>query len=724
MKKLFIALFILVANVDVYAQIPSLFSKTEKKGNAVVKTDQAFVRGVNVTANLKQILSYENQRFIVITPNGEKLTIIKRREENPDKTHKIWYGEVENVGRSLVMFSITPKAMTGHINFKDRTLRVSYVGNGVHQIAEIDASKFKENTDDKLIPENIGQQEAPKDCPDSPVNIDILVVYTAAAVAGAGGADGMEALVYESVYRTNLSYENSNISQRLRIVHHEQINYAETGIAQTDLTALRNPADGIIDNVHTLRNTHGADVVVLITETLDFCGLGYFMDPISSTFSSYAFTVVKRDCAAGNLSFAHELGHNMGADHNCASTNPVNSAGIQHGFFISNPADGGTSWRTVMSYNNCTNPPCTRIPYFSNPSIGYSPTGSTTTDPLGTSSGTCQSDNKTRINNSASTVANFRCSSPGVNNVWMKDTWNDTGLEPDPSTAGEDMWRSPYIWIRNSPDPTFLNQHEHQNPRFGQSNWVYVKLQNGALTSQTGNLQLWVADASVSLVWQSSWTQIANIPVNLTANATNIQEFEWTTVPNPASGSSHYCMIARWVSATDPMHTLEGTDINTNVYQNNNIIWRNLNIVSLSGDQNADVIFVVENPTQRATKLVFTDNTKFPKQTFIGNGEVTVKFDQKLIEIWKRGGGKVSGAERIKDDVFKLTNINSVFDNLKIPPKYKGKVTISFKKTDNTPKNSFDFSVKQYIITQRTINSISKDRILGGVDYEIRNFNE
>ena len=38
-------------------------------------------------------------------------------------------------------------------------------------------------------------------------------------------------------------------------------------------------------------------------------------------------------------------------------------------------------------------------------------------------------------------------------NVWMKDTWDDTGAEPDPAQNNEVMWKSPYIWIRNSQDP-------------------------------------------------------------------------------------------------------------------------------------------------------------------------------------------------------------------------------------------------------------------------------
>ena len=85
---------------------------------------------------------------------------------------------------------------------------------------------------------------------------------------------------------------------------------------------------------------------------------------------------------------------------------------------------------------------------------------------MGVANGPQPADNHQTLNNTAPTVANFRCSSPGVNDVWMKDLWNDTGLEPDPNTAGQSMSKSPYIWIRNDQDAELVNQHRHQNPIF------------------------------------------------------------------------------------------------------------------------------------------------------------------------------------------------------------------------------------------------------------------
>src|SRR3954451_16968829 len=100
-----------------------------------------------------------------------------------------------------------------------------------------------------------------------------------------------------AVAETNQSYLNSNINQKLRLAHVEEVSYTESGVFGTDLTRLQNGADSFMDNVQTLRNTFAADTVSLITETGDACGLGYFMSTVSNSFESSAYSVVRRSCA-------------------------------------------------------------------------------------------------------------------------------------------------------------------------------------------------------------------------------------------------------------------------------------------------------------------------------------------------------------------------------------------------------------------------------------------
>jgi hypothetical protein len=707
-------------------QIPDLFKITERKGTATSKNEIALVKAINVVPNIKLLLTSDIKRLNVLLPSGERIIINKKRDENPDQKHKIWIGEVEKYPGSLVMFSISTNVMTGHIEVNGKYYRISYLGNRVHQIAELDLKQYKDGDDD-FKEFNYEKQTSNEDgCPDPSADIDIMVVYTADARIGAGGADGMESLIYESIALTNLSYFNSNITQRLRLVHFEEVSYVESINSVIDLDRITNPSDGFMDNVQTLRNTFGADIVVLFSEQLEpgNAGRANLMGTVSAAHSANAFAVARRDQVVSNKTFPHEVAHVMGARHSCDGSGPdtsLNPFPFGHGFHQATPADGsGLAWRTIMDKNSAC---CQRIAFFSNPSINFSPTGNLTlTNPMGQPTGPCQSDNHQVLNNTASTVANFMCSSPSINNVWMKDTWNDTGAEPDSHTASENMWKSPYIWVRNQNDGV-ANQHIHQNPEFGQSNWVYVKMHNGSSAPQSGNLKIYIANASVSLVWPGSWTQISTIPVTLPGSSSSIQQFEWTTVPSP-SPSSHFCMIARWESATDPMHVPEGTDINVNVRQNNNIIWRNMNIVDVA-DGDSKISFEVTNPTKMKNKIEFSDETLFPKTPFVGNGVVDIILDEKLYEYLKKSRAIISGLEKVEGTTFRMIAKKASFDNIIIPADFKGVVTIIFKKTENTPINNSNFSIKQFVKTDMVSKvKLPKYRILGGIDYEIQNFNK
>ncbi|MEQ1678643.1 MAG: M12 family metallo-peptidase, partial [Chitinophagaceae bacterium] len=469
-------------------QQTGIITATEEKGD-VTKKGPEVTGSVNIKVNIEALANEKNTTVELPLPDKKSLKLVRKRLDTFEKGRFAWYGIIENDPGSFALLSITPKAISGKITTaKGIIYTINYAGKGIHNLDQINGSALPERKDDDIeVPAKPGDDQREGDCPDPATQVDVMVVYTADAQAGAGGAEGMEAFVYLCIYFTNLSYQNSNVNLAMHLVHHERVTYTETGNENTDLTMLQGTADGQMDNVHALRNAHGADLVSMITETMGGCGLANRQFPVTAGFESSAFSVVKRTCAAAGLSFAHETAHNMGARHDCANalTGGVPSAGANHGHVVSAPADGsGSSWRTVLAYNVCTGGPCTRIPYFSNPLLVFSPTAAAATDPMGTAAaaGVCTNDNTTVLNNAAAIVANFRCSSPGVANVWMRDTWDDTGLQPDPATAGQSMWRSPYIWIRNSAqDPTFQHQHEHENPKIGIPNWIYVKMHNGGV---------------------------------------------------------------------------------------------------------------------------------------------------------------------------------------------------------------------------------------------------
>jgi len=64
-----------------------------------------------------------------------------------------------------------------------------------------------------------------------------------------------------------------------------------------------------------LRNTYRADEVVLMISDPSFCGLAWLPRTISSANTNLGFAVVGGGTCTTNFSFAHEIGHNIGAHH-------------------------------------------------------------------------------------------------------------------------------------------------------------------------------------------------------------------------------------------------------------------------------------------------------------------------------------------------------------------------------------------------------------------------
>ncbi len=229
--------------------------------------------------------------------------------------------------------------------------------------------------------------------------IDILVVYTQDAVDGAGDVAALEALITLATAITNTVMMNSEIEPRVRIVHTEMVDYDESGQFMIDLPALTEPADGILDGVHALRDQYGADLVSLWVDSLDVGGAAFQLVALfPEDDGRFGFSVCRQDHGTTAL-FAHELGHNFGCQHD--RDNAANDGFYNYSYGYREP---GGAWKTVMAYG-----PEEPIDYYSNPDVDYTgplgnpgPTGIPGDDP----DESC--NNALTISNTAFTVANFR----------------------------------------------------------------------------------------------------------------------------------------------------------------------------------------------------------------------------------------------------------------------------------------------------------------------------
>jgi hypothetical protein len=175
------------------------------------------------------------------------------------------------------------------------------------------------------------------------IEIDVMVVYEKAV---ADRVADMEAYITSLIEASNESYVRSKVPQRLRLVHFQLVTSGISGSG--NLSWLRSNAD-----IGKLRDKHGADLVAMLLETQSGCGTGYI---------NGAHSITKRSCALGGRTFTHELGHNMGANHD--RDQYESPSGYNYGYI-----NRTSNWRTIMAY--ATNCSCPRINNFSNPNVFY-----------------------------------------------------------------------------------------------------------------------------------------------------------------------------------------------------------------------------------------------------------------------------------------------------------------------------------------------------------------
>ncbi len=326
---------------------------------------------------------------------------VTHTEKSTDGDTLIWRGNVS--GTRFGQFSVAVTGETVSANIRTDTdfftLRPAAGGDGV--ITRQDLSALPPLAQPKPVPVPafpVANQVVQRD---DGALIDVMVVYSAAARDGAGGINALLNEIQLAVSDTNQTFANSGIVQRIRLVHTAEVNYSETGVFDTDLDRLQKSSDGFIDNVHSLRNTYGADVVSLWLQTGDYCGVGYVMTTTAFSFANNAFNVVRRDCATSIHAFAHELGHNFGALHN-REDNDITEPLFPYTFGYQQRYTA-PYFRTVMAYSCVDNIVCPLAPYWSSPIAFYNghPTG--IADPASNSA-----DNARTLNNTRTVAANWR----------------------------------------------------------------------------------------------------------------------------------------------------------------------------------------------------------------------------------------------------------------------------------------------------------------------------
>ncbi|WP_245887064.1 vWA domain-containing protein [Umezawaea tangerina] len=256
--------------------------------------------------------------------------------------------------------------------------------------------------------------------------------------------------------------------------------------------------------------------------------------------------------------------------------------------------------------------------------------------------------------------------------VFMHDQSTDTGIEPNPNGT---VWSSPDIKVC----PTLADCPGGQ-PVVGSTSYVHVKLHNpGPYGSGPGlgTLKVYYTAQGGAAVWNpvtgGDWTFIGQQGVTVPAGAT-VVKIPWVTVPGPG----HFCLLARWVSATDPMTFAEVGNTVLNAKNNNNIAWRNVDSVRVKTGQTTGSPFQVGNGTDRTIKtdLVVTS----PGKPFVGaGGSLVLDLGPRLFERWRQTGGGGEGVKQVGETSLEITDARQArITGLVVEPGERFETTLVF----------------------------------------------
>lgn len=324
----------------------------------------------------------------------------------------VWSGVIENPdGLSVpfsadsVEFDAVNSAMlvkngdkiTGNVHFNGEQYQIRPLKTGGHAIVEVEESALlpdhPEGYEPPVVRMPVRQELAKARAPRAPrgpqkSTINLMVSYTPFAVEKSGDIAG---LIDLAVAESNQGYANSGVLINLVLVHKAMTPYGEGDILK-DLERFERIDDGRMDEVHALRDAHGADVMILILDNAarQACGVA---SGIGSTATS-AFAVVHWECIAGQYTFAHEIGHLLSARHDPIADPTTKPFTYGHGYQYTK----GPRWRTIMAYP-CAGAACPRVNYWSNPKKKYNG------KPMGTRA---THDNVRVLNMTRSVMAGFR----------------------------------------------------------------------------------------------------------------------------------------------------------------------------------------------------------------------------------------------------------------------------------------------------------------------------
>jgi len=411
----------------IFAQEPTdLFSPVEAgKGPATAQattTEPGVLRTRLVTLDLPQLQPHaesvgEAVRFNLFDDVTAELELARATRPTLGGLH--WFGRETGGTVERAVLSIVEGRTSGSLTVGSRFFRIEHVAGPIHRIEELSSEREAFGADAVVPPgaavtEPLAKQlvkQAAEQPPTANMTsshvIDILICYTPAGKARAGGKTQIEDRASLAIAEANSSLQNSGVTGvQWNLVATVEVSPSAPGDSSAPSEAANvtylNYLTYDMDHVHALRDQYGADIVSLWINNASSgtIGIGWIMPDLAVQYSWYDFSpfgynIVETHFARGpQYTFAHEVGHNLGSAHNRAAAQNAGAFDFSYGF--QQPGE----FYTLMSYSGgCGG--CTPVNAWSNPNVNINgkPTGAT---------GANSADNARSLRETAPLAESFR----------------------------------------------------------------------------------------------------------------------------------------------------------------------------------------------------------------------------------------------------------------------------------------------------------------------------
>jgi peptidyl-Asp metalloendopeptidase len=317
-------------------------------------------------------------------PGGGPYRAVRTDLERHGDSSFAWRGKLldpDGVEAGQATLTVLDGRMRGALFLPGAVYEIEPAADGSHRLVEVDPDALAPCAVGRVpeAPVDGGPQAAlaplaapplparrrPRPSADPVTRIDLLVLYTPDAEAFLPPSSPIRLDVQSSVDLANTAFRDSRINLRLNLIGVRKVGYTETGIPQEDLRWLSTDP-----GVARLRQQTRAGLVSLYVDRMEeFCGYAQIIGPAEVARGTLpdAYSVVRRVCGVASLILAHEIGHNLGGQHD--PENALPPAYVAFPFAYGHYVDG--KFRTIMSYADPCTMGCPLIPIFSHPGITH-----------------------------------------------------------------------------------------------------------------------------------------------------------------------------------------------------------------------------------------------------------------------------------------------------------------------------------------------------------------